>query len=318
MLNDLMARNLAWSTRKQAQEEGYFARLATRQNPEFFWIGCSDSRVPANVVAGLDPGEVFVHRNVAIVVHSSDMNLLSALEFAVDTLSIREIIVCGHYGCGGVLAATEDLPHGLADHWLEPIRRLARAYAVDLACQNSEEDRRDKLAELNVIEGVRRVSETPILQRAWRRQASIRVHGLIYGLKDGLLRNLDCSIGPDHFMQEEGDDAPFAPVPVDSAASGAVFVAIQLAVKKLRMEDHASCLLDGPRAGGYGSDPVPTRRGYGGARATLLRHRSDQYRAERCRALRHGCGRSAGWSEASDQTEPRIVVAGMPAGPRSA
>lgn len=204
MLSDLLARNLIWSTEKQAQEVGYFARLATRQSPEFFWIGCSDSRVPANVVAGLDPGEVFVHRNVANIVHSSDMNLLSALEFAVDTLSIREIIVCGHYGCGGVKAATEDLPHGLADHWLEPIRRLARAYAVDLAFSETEEDRRDKLAELNVIEGVRRVSETPILQRAWKRRASVRVHGLIYGLKDGLLRNLDCSIGPDHFISENG------------------------------------------------------------------------------------------------------------------
>ena len=198
MLNDLLQRNIDWSAERNAAEPGYFARLATRQNPEFFWIGCSDSRVPANVVAGLDPGEVFVHRNVANVVHSADLNFLSALEFAVDALSIREIIVCGHYGCGGVKAATEDMPHGLADHWLEPIRRLARAYAIDLARIDDIEARRDKLAELNVIEGVSRVSETPIVQTAWKRGADLKIHGLIYGLKDGLLRNLDCSIDCAH------------------------------------------------------------------------------------------------------------------------
>ncbi|WP_371054621.1 carbonic anhydrase [Rhodosalinus sp. K401] len=199
MLKDLIDRNMIWSETRHAEDPGYFARLAGQQAPEFFWIGCSDSRVPANVVAGLDPGEVFVHRNVANVVHSSDMNLLSALEFAVEALQVREIIVCGHYGCGGVKAATEDMPHGLADHWLEPIRRLARAYAVDLAKCEDIDARRDKLSELNVIEGVRRVSETPIMQKAWDRGADLRVHGLIYGLKDGRLRNLDCSIGPGNF-----------------------------------------------------------------------------------------------------------------------
>ena len=202
MLESLLARNIEWSAARHDADPGYFARLAALQSPEFFWIGCSDSRVPANVVAGLDPGEVFVHRNVANVVHSADLNLLSALEFAVEELKVREIIVCGHYGCGGVKAATEDLPHGLSDHWLEPIRRLARSYAVDLAACGGDEDRRDKLAELNVIEGVRRVSETPILQKAWSRGTDVRVHGLIYGLKDGRLRNLDCSTGPGHFVEE--------------------------------------------------------------------------------------------------------------------
>lgn len=205
MLATLLDRNVKWSDDMKAKEPGYFARLATRQSPEFFWIGCSDSRVPANVVAGLDPGEVFVHRNVANVIHSSDMNMLSALEFAVEALSIREVIVCGHYGCGGVKAATEDLPHGLADHWLEPIRRLARAYAVDLAKEDCEESRRDRLAELNVVEGVRRVAETPIMQRAWRNGISIRVHGLIYGLKNGRLRDLDCTVGPGHFQAEAAE-----------------------------------------------------------------------------------------------------------------
>ncbi|MCV2881565.1 carbonic anhydrase [Actibacterium sp. XHP0104] len=199
MLTDLLDRNLAWSAQRHEADPGYFARLAAQQRPEYFWIGCSDSRVPANVVAGLDPGEVFVHRNVANVVHSADLNLLSALEFAVDVLQVREIIVCGHYGCGGVHAATEDAPHGLADHWLEPIRRLARAYAVDLSRAEDDTARRDRLAELNVVEGVRRVAETPIVTRAWRRGADLRVHGLIYGLKNGLLRDLDCSVGPGHF-----------------------------------------------------------------------------------------------------------------------
>ncbi|MEO9575925.1 MAG: carbonic anhydrase [Tateyamaria sp.] len=194
MLVDLIARNREWAERKTETHPFYFEKLAGQQTPEFFWIGCSDSRVPANVVAGLDPGEVFVHRNVANVIHSSDMNMLSALEFAAEALGIKEIIVCGHYGCGGVKAATEDLPHGLADHWLEPIRRLARAYAVDLAQAETVEARRDRLSELNVIEGVRRVAETPIMQRAWSKNRDLRVHGLIYGLKDGRLRDLECTI----------------------------------------------------------------------------------------------------------------------------
>lgn len=202
MLADLLSRNAAWSKMHNEEDPAYFTRLAGQQAPEYFWIGCSDSRVPANVVAGLDPGEVFVHRNVANVIHSADMNVLSALEFAVDALKVNEIIVCGHYGCGGVKAATEEMPHGLADHWLEPIRRLARAYAVDLAREANSEGRRDRLAELNVIEGVRRVAETPIMQKAWQAGKQIRVHGLIYRLKDGLLRDLNCSLGPGHFLAE--------------------------------------------------------------------------------------------------------------------
>lgn len=151
MLESLLARNIAWSAARHDADPGYFAYLAALQAPEFFWIGCSDSRVPANVVAGLDPGEVFVHRNVANVVHSTDLNLLSALEFAIEALRVREIIFCGYYGCGGIKAATENLPHGLPDQWLEPIRRLARFYAVDLAACEADEYRRDKLAELNML-----------------------------------------------------------------------------------------------------------------------------------------------------------------------
>jgi len=203
MLDDLLKRNINWASAIHANEPGYFKRLSTHQSPEFFWIGCSDSRVPANVVAGLDPGEVFVHRNVANVVHSSDMNFLSALEFAVDALNIREIIVCGHYGCGGVKAACEDMPHGLADHWLEPIRRLAVNYKESLNQIRRPEMRLERLAELNVVDGVGRVASTPILKRAWRQGKNVSVHGLIYGLKDGLLRDLDCTVRAEHISNNE-------------------------------------------------------------------------------------------------------------------
>jgi carbonic anhydrase len=193
MVQELLRRNREWSERRNLDEPGYFKRLSTRQSPEFFWIGCSDSRVPANVVAGLDPGEVFVHRNVANVVHSADMNLLSTLEYAVEVLGIRKIIISGHYGCGGVKAAAGPLSQALSDHWLEPIRRLARSHAAELDGLTAEA-REDRLAELNVISGVARVVETPILQNAWSRGEEVVVHGLIYGLKDGLLRDLGCTV----------------------------------------------------------------------------------------------------------------------------
>ncbi len=193
-LGALLARNSNWSQGVRDREPGYFPRLAQQQTPDFFWIGCADSRVPANVVAGLDPGEVFVHRNVANVVHSADTNLLSALEFAIEALKIREIIVCGHYGCGGVEAAAMAEPAGLSGHWLTPIRRLAKQHEAELLAIADPETRLERLAELNVMNGVRRVAETPVLRRAWLRGDRIEIHGLIYGLKDGLLRNLDCTV----------------------------------------------------------------------------------------------------------------------------
>jgi carbonic anhydrase len=192
MLSDIFDRNRAWFEGITAVDPGYFQRLAALQSPEFFWIGCSDSRVPANVVAGLQPGEVFVHRNVANVVHSSDMNLLSALEFAVEALGVRHVIICGHHGCGGVRASLADETEGLANHWVEPIRRLA-AREADALAGLSDEARLDRLAEINVAEGVRRVAETPILRAAWRRGQPVAIHGLIYGIRDGRLRDLGCS-----------------------------------------------------------------------------------------------------------------------------
>jgi carbonic anhydrase len=194
MLDDIFERNRAWAAGIEARDPGYFRRLAALQSPAYFWIGCSDSRVPANQVAGLQPGEVFVHRNVANIVHSSDMNLLSTLEFAVEVLKVRHVIVCGHYGCGGVRAAVAGHTDGLANHWIEPIRRLAGRHAGELAEFGTETARQDRLAELNVEEGVERVVGTPILRAAWERGQDVEVHGLIYGLKDGLLRDLGCSV----------------------------------------------------------------------------------------------------------------------------
>lgn len=194
MVETLIARNRVWSMKVRESDPGYFERLANLQAPRYFWIGCSDSRVPANVIAGLDPGEVFVQRNVGNVVHSSDMNMLSALEYAVEALRVQRIIVCGHYCCGGVRAATEPETRSLTDHWLEPIRRLAQTHAAELDALEDLETRRDRLAEINVLDGVGRIADTPILRRAWRRGAELSVHGLIYGLKDGALRDLDCAV----------------------------------------------------------------------------------------------------------------------------
>ncbi|WP_432679110.1 carbonic anhydrase [Nioella aestuarii] len=177
--------------------------MAQGQQPSYFWIGCSDSRVPENVVGGLNPGEIFVHRNVANLVHSTDFSLLSALEFAVDVLCIREIIVCGHTGCGGIAAASQGLVNGLADHWLEALRRLARREAKDLAAYPEGPARNDRLAELSVIDAVSRLAETPVLQRAWARGDYVSVHGLIYRLAEGELRNLDVTLTAAHLDRNE-------------------------------------------------------------------------------------------------------------------
>ena len=200
-LKPLLARNRSWALQKCQHDPDYFEKWVDGQRPHSLWIGCSDSRVPAEVLTGSQPGELFVHRNIANMLDPADDNVMSVLQYALNYLEVERVVLCGHYGCGGVKAATEDLPHGLADHWLEPIRRLSRAYAVDLSRQPDLEAQRDRLAEFNVVEGVRRVCETPILQRAWTRGAKVRVHGLIYGLKDGLLRDLDCSVGPGHFKE---------------------------------------------------------------------------------------------------------------------
>jgi carbonic anhydrase len=187
---ELLQRNVVWARQRTAQDPGYFERLVGLQAPRFFWIGCADSRVPANVITGLEPGEVFVHRNVANLVNPSDLNMLAALQYAVEVLRVRHVIVCGHYGCGGVRAAMDGQRHGLIDHWLEPIRDVARAHAPELARIAPEAAMLERLCELVVRAQVARVLATPTVQDAQRAGQRLTVHGWVYGLKDGLIRDL--------------------------------------------------------------------------------------------------------------------------------
>ncbi len=193
MHEDLLARNVKWAKERVAADPGYFKRLSNLQRPEYLWIGCADSRVPANVITGLAPGEVFVHRNVANLINPGDLNALSVLQFAVEVLQVKYIIVCGHYGCGGVRAATDGDRHGLIDHWLEPIRDTARANAEALDALPNEGLRHDLLCELNVMAQVQRVAETPIVRDAWAGCQPLAISGWVYGLKDGVLRDLGCT-----------------------------------------------------------------------------------------------------------------------------
>lgn len=192
MLKDLLHHNVRWATEKREEDPNYFRRLSALQRPEYLWIGCSDSRVPANVITGLEPGEVFVHRNIANLVHRGDMNLLSVVEFAVETLEVKHIIVCGHYGCGGVRSALDGHRHGIVDHWLQPIRDVAEANEQELTVIEGKEPRLDRISELSVVAQVSSLARTPIIQSAWARGKDVSIHGWIYGLSDGLIRDLEC------------------------------------------------------------------------------------------------------------------------------
>lgn len=194
MLTDLLDHNVAWATGKLRDDPDYFQRLSGLQQPDYLWIGCSDSRVPANVITGLEPGEVFVHRNVANLVHRGDLNLLSVLEFAVETLGVKHIIVCGHYGCGGVRAAMDGHRHGIIDHWLQPIRDIADHCDRSLAVIADREGRLNRLCELSIAAQVESLSRTPIVRSAWKRGKTVSIHGWVYGLDDGLIRDLECTI----------------------------------------------------------------------------------------------------------------------------
>ena len=189
-LQRLLDNNRVWADRISQQDPGFFARLAAQQGPEYLWIGCSDSRVPANQIVGLLPGEVFVHRNVANVVVHADLNCLSVLQFAVDVLKIRHVIVCGHYGCGGVRAAYEDERMGLVDNWLRHVQDVAQKHRATLEHAGSVANRVNRLCELNVLEQVANVCQTTVIQDAWARGQDVTVHGWIYDLADGLLRDL--------------------------------------------------------------------------------------------------------------------------------
>ncbi|HEV7892539.1 MAG TPA: carbonate dehydratase [Pyrinomonadaceae bacterium] len=193
-LKELLEKNRAWSEGIKAHDPDFFNSLANQQSPRYLWIGCSDSRVPANQLTGLRPGEMFVHRNVANVVVHTDFNCLSVLQFAVDYLKVEHVIVCGHYGCGGVEAAMKNSRLGLIDNWLRHVQDVMHAHEARLSPIEDESARLDRLCELNVIEQVLNVSRTTIVQEAWGRGQELSVHGVIYGVGDGLLRDLQIRV----------------------------------------------------------------------------------------------------------------------------
>jgi carbonic anhydrase len=194
-LKQLFDNNRAWAASVTARDPQFFETLSKQQSPRYLWIGCADSRVPANEIVGLLPGELFVHRNVANVVVHADLNCLSVLQYAVDVLGVAHVIVCGHYGCGGVLAADANLSIGLVDNWLRHVQDVRERHRDILDRCESATVRADRLCELNVIEQVRNVCQTTVVQDAWRRQQRLSIHGWTYGLRDGLLRDLGVTVG---------------------------------------------------------------------------------------------------------------------------
>ena len=193
-LHRLLDQNRAWAESIKANDPDFFQTLAKQQTPRFLWIGCADSRVPSTQLAGMKPGEMFVHRNVANLVVHTDFNCLSVMQYAVDVLKVEHIIVCGHDGCGGVKAAMRNLQFGLIDNWLRHVQDVVHEHEEELAKIEDENERLDRLCELNVIEQVRNVGRTTIVQSAWQRGQELVVHGWIYGLQDGLLRDLGVTI----------------------------------------------------------------------------------------------------------------------------
>ena len=190
----LFENNRKWASKISQIDPSFFSKLVEQQNPDFLWIGCSDSRVPANEIIGLLPGELFVHRNVANLVIHTDMNCLSVLQYAVDVLKIKHIIVCGHYGCGGVRAAIESQSHGLIDNWLRHIRDIYQRRAAEFTGFFTVEEKINRLCELNVIEQVKNVGSTTIVQEAWQRGQMLTIHGWIYAISDGLLKDMDTCV----------------------------------------------------------------------------------------------------------------------------
>ncbi|GAA3718164.1 carbonate dehydratase [Oceanisphaera sediminis] len=194
ILKQLFNNNQEWSERIKAEDPTFFEKLALQQAPEYLWIGCSDSRVPANQLTGLLPGDVFVHRNVANLVMHTDFNCLSVVQYAVEVLKVKHIIICGHYGCGGVKAAMGDAELGLIDNWLCSLKDLYHRYRKDLLGIEPEQAREDALCELNVVEQVANLCRTTIVQHAWQRGQELSIHGWVYGIKDGKLHDLDVCV----------------------------------------------------------------------------------------------------------------------------
>ncbi|WP_042424726.1 carbonate dehydratase [Comamonas granuli] len=192
-IEDLFVHNREWAAQMERERPGFFTGLLSQQKPKYMWIGCSDSRVPANQITGLEPGEVFVHRNVANVVVPTDLNCLSTIQYAVDQLHVEHLMVVGHYGCGGVLAALEDMRVGLADNWIRHVKDVRDRHR-DLLAQTPAAQRHDVLCELNVIEQVINIAHTTVMQDAWARGQKVHLHGWCYGLKDGLINNLHMTV----------------------------------------------------------------------------------------------------------------------------
>ncbi|MBT5923627.1 MAG: carbonate dehydratase [Cellvibrionales bacterium] len=192
-LQHLFDNNVAWAEKIKANDPGFFDRLSEQQTPDYLWIGCSDSRVPATQIVNLPPGEVFVHRNIANVVVHNDTNCLSVIQFAVEVLKVKHIIVCGHYGCGGVKAAVEDQDHGLINEWLAHIKEVKQKHLAELADLTADQ-KNNRMCELNVIEQVKHVSETAAVQNAWKNGNALSIHGWIYDISDGILHDLDATL----------------------------------------------------------------------------------------------------------------------------
>ena len=211
MIERLKENNRAWSDGKLAVDPDFFKRLEAQQKPEYLWIGCSDSRVPANEIVGLDPGELFVHRNVANLAPPQDANYLSVLQFAVDVLNVKHILVVGHYGCGGVAAAVDGKRRGLVDHWLHPIREVAQDHKTELVAYTDERQRLNRLCELNVVRQVRNVASDVFVQEAWARGQALSVHGWVYSLSSGLITDLGVSVDGRLGAHAQHDVQPYEP-----------------------------------------------------------------------------------------------------------
>jgi carbonic anhydrase len=194
MLDHLKANNRAWAAGKVSADPDFFRRLEGQQAPEYLWIGCADSRVPANEIVGLDPGELFVHRNVANLAPPQDANYLSVLQFAVDVLKVKHILVVGHYGCGGIAASVDGQRRGLVDHWLHPIREVYQTHRAELEAIGDQTERLNRLCELNILRQVQNVASDVFVQEAWARGQFLHVHGWVYSLADGLINDLGIMI----------------------------------------------------------------------------------------------------------------------------
>ncbi len=206
-LTSFLAQNRTWSEAMRAGDPEFFSRLVVQQAPESLWIGCSDSRVPANEILGMAPGELFVHRNVANVVVHTDLNCLSVLQYAVDVLKVKHILVVGHYGCGGVRAAMQNLKLGLINNWLRHVQDVQQKHDAQLSPIDDEDARVDRLCELNVVEQVVNVCQTTVVEGAWERGQDLTVHGWIYRLSDGIIRDLSMNVSANDNLSESRDAA---------------------------------------------------------------------------------------------------------------